>query len=427
MRHLGPGPMDRSETASAAVPAGVMVGGHFGARSVKRPLAGLATVAVVVLIIALAATLFRDGFTRTVPVTVISDRAGLVLNPEARVKMRGVQVGRVSEIRSRPDGSAELQLAIDPAQLPNIPDNVLVDITSTTVFGAKYVRFQPPPQPSAATLRAGQVLTGEQVTVETNTVFEQLRQILDRIDPPKVNAILSTLSRAMSGRGEVLGQTVTDLNTVLATLEPSLDNLRYEIRSAPAVLTAYADVATDMAAIADSAAAISRTIVDEQNHLDALLVGTIGFADLGQEVLNTNRRALTDVAHLLVPTTDLLNRYHEVLNCSLKGLIPLTSSPPLPVPGVYILAGLMPGRERYRYPRHLPKNNADINPEVCELLGLPELLPGEVPPFVVTDVGANPWEYGSPTITLNTDGLKQLLFGPIDGPPRNSAQIGMPG
>ncbi len=25
------------------------------------------------------------------------------------------------------------------------------------------------------------------------------------------------------------------------------------------------------------------------------------------------------------------------------------------------------------------------------------------------------------------DGLKQFLFGPIDGPPRNTPQIGMPG
>jgi phospholipid/cholesterol/gamma-HCH transport system substrate-binding protein len=28
---------------------------------------------------------------------------------------------------------------------------------------------------------------------------------------------------------------------------------------------------------------------------------------------------------------------------------------------------------------------------------------------------------------LNADGLKQMLFGPLDGPPRNSAQIGQPG
>ena len=46
------------------------------------------------------------------------------------------------------------------------------------------------------------------------------------------------------------------------------------------------------------------------------------------------------------------------------------------------------------------------------------------PPFLVADVGANPCRYGNQGILLNSDALKQLLFGPIDGPPRNTAQIG---
>ena len=49
------------------------------------------------------------------------------------------------------------------------------------------------------------------------------------------------------------------------------------------------------------------------------------------------------------------------------------------------------------------------------------------PPFLVTDVGANPSQYGNQGILLNSDALKQWLFGPIDGPPRNTAQIGQPG
>jgi ABC-type transporter Mla subunit MlaD len=49
-------------------------------------------VVAIVAIVALAVGLFRGGFTKTVPVTVISQRAGLVMNPDAKVKMLGVQV-----------------------------------------------------------------------------------------------------------------------------------------------------------------------------------------------------------------------------------------------------------------------------------------------------------------------------------------------
>jgi len=46
---------------------------------------------------------------------------------------------------------------------------------------------------------------------------------------------------------------------------------------------------------------------------------------------------------------------------------------------------------------------------------------------VITDTGANPMLYGNQQLLLNSDALKQLLYGPIDGPPRNSFQVGMPG
>src|SRR5689334_23789111 len=140
--------------------------------SVVRPLAGLATVVAVLAIFALAVSLFRGSWADTVPVTVISDRAGLVMNNDAKVKMRGVQVGKVSSIESKPDGTAAIHLAVDRSQLHLIPSNVNVDIASSTVFGAKFVQFQEPEKPSAANLHAGQVIRGQHVMVEINTVFQ---------------------------------------------------------------------------------------------------------------------------------------------------------------------------------------------------------------------------------------------------------------
>src|SRR6478752_4221780 len=101
--------------------------------SVVRPLAGLATVVVLAAIVFVAVGLFNGGFGRTVPVTVVSERAGLVMNPEAKVKMRGVQVGQVESIETRSDGTAVLHLAMDPEQLSDIPGNVTVDISASTV------------------------------------------------------------------------------------------------------------------------------------------------------------------------------------------------------------------------------------------------------------------------------------------------------
>ena len=149
-------------------------GDAFGARPYVRILAGLGAVAAIAVVIAVAVGLFRGSFTESVPVTVISQRAGLVMNPDAKVRMRGVQVGKVSSIEHRPDGTAALHLAMDPSTLHLIPSNVNVDITSSTVFGAKFVELQAPREPSSRPLGRNQVLDSKHVTMEIDTTFQRL-------------------------------------------------------------------------------------------------------------------------------------------------------------------------------------------------------------------------------------------------------------
>jgi virulence factor Mce-like protein len=392
-----------------------------------RPLTGLAMVVVLGLIVTLAVTLFRGDWADTVPVTVVSDRAGLVMNPDAKVKMRGVQVGQVSSIDAKPDGTAELHLDMDRSALQYIPENVNVDITSSTVFGAKFVQMVPPKDPSSIKLRAGQVIQSQHVMIEINTVFQQLVQLLDKIDPAKLNQTLGAIATAFNGRGEKFGQTLVDFNSLLAKIEPSLPNLAHDIEAAVPTLQAYGDAAPDLVATADNATSVSNTIVDQQQKLDEFLVSTIGLADLGNDVVGGNTQSLEDLAHVLVPTLDLLNEYRKSLTCGLGGFVPLAKSPPQ-YSGVLVSAGLTLGVERYRYPRDLPKVAAKSGGrDYCKELGLPEVPPNFVPPQVIGDVGTDPAQYGNSGILLNSEALKNWLFGPLDGPPRNGAQIGMPG
>jgi virulence factor Mce-like protein len=384
----------------------------------------LASVGVIVAIVALAANQFRGGFTESVPVTLLSDRAGLVMNPDAKVQMLGVQVGKVSSIEELPDGQAAIHLAMDPSQLHLIPSNALVDIAATTVFGAKYVQFIPPADPSTETMHPGQVLDARNVTVEINTLFEQLTSVLSKLEPDKLNETLGAIASALNGRGQAIGQALSDLDAFLAKIEPSLPALSHDLAVAPNVFSAYADSAPDLIRIADNATRISQTVIDEQDNLDAFLVSAIGLADIGNQVLTENRQPLTDVLHLLVPTTDLTREYNEALYCGLAGLLPLVNATPLQVPGVEVLAGFLWGAERYRYPGDLPKVAASGGPQCT---GLPNLPYETIPPYLVTDMGTNPWKYGNPGLVLNADGIKRLLFGDFDGPPRNSAQIGQPG
>ncbi|OFB45738.1 MCE-family protein [Mycolicibacterium sp. (ex Dasyatis americana)] len=393
-------------------------------RDAKRQLSGLITVVVIAAIIAGAIVLFRGGVAPTAAVTVMSPRAGLVMNPEAKVKLHGAQVGKVVAIETLPDGQAALHLAMDPDDLQLIPANTGVEIASSTVFGAKFVQLVPPAEPSSASMYAGQVLDATHTTVEINTVFEQLVSVLAQIQPEKLNETLGAMAQAIDGRGDKMGQTLVDLDALLAKIAPSLPAMSHEIAVAPEVFNAYADAGPELMDTVRNATRFSDTLVEHQNDLDALLISAIGLADVGTDVVAGNSAAITEAMRLLAPTTSLANQYNAALNCALKGMEPLALGPPQPLPGVMLLDSFLLGTERYRYPGNLPKVGATGGPQ-CQ--GLPEVGFETRPPFIVTDIDANPAQYGNQGILLNSDALKQALYGPLDGPPRNTTQIGQPG
>ena len=402
-----------------------MAARRLSERGSVRALAGVLTVLALLMVVVVAVGLFQGSFTKSVPVTVVADRAGLVMYPDAKVKLHGAQVGLVDSIEALPDGGAALRLAIDPGAIDSIPANVGAEITSSTVFGAKFVELVPPADPSAEPIRAETVIRGgDKVTVELNTVFQQLVSVLSKVEPAKLNQTLGALAKSLNGRGEKFGQTLVDLDGALAKLNPALANLNDELVLAPTVFDAFADAGPDLVAIVDNTTRIGDTLVDQRDSLDALLVSAIGLADIGTEVVSANRGPLTDVVHLLAPTTDLTNQYNAALTCGLGAMLPLANGPGLPVPGAVLLQGFFLGRERYRYPDNLPKVAAKGGPQCTDL---PNVGYEVRPPFVVTDIGANQAQYGNQGILLNSDALKQALFGPLAGPPRNSAQIGQPG
>src|SRR5579875_872488 len=392
-----------------AIPAGHAPNGAAGKRDRLRPFIGLATVIAIGAIVAVAVGLFRGDLTQSVPVTVLSPRAGLVMNPDAKVEFHGVQVGRVASIEALPGGQAALHLAMNPVLMHDIPANVLVDIASSTVFGAKFVELLMPAEPSAQPLRSGQTLESKHVTIETNTVFEQLTSVLSRIEPAKLNETLGALASALNGRGTEIGKMIEDLDKFLATMEQSRPNLEHDLAVAPTVLNSFADAAPDFVKAADNTVRVSQTLVEEQRNLDALLISTIGLADTGNQVLGDNRARLKDVVQLLLPTTDLLSQYHQALTCGISGLSTWWKQPPAKDPGITLLAGLDFGAERYRYPTDLPRVAAKGGPQCTDL---PEIPFQAHPPFVVADVGANQWRYGNQFLLWNSDFIKQWLFGP---------------
>lgn len=380
-----------------------------------RPLAGIAILLFIAVLGATAIAMFTGATKRTATVTVVAPRAGLVMDIDAKVQMRGVTVGRVTDVGYDDPNTAELTLAIVPDQLKLIPENVRVSVAAPTVFGAKSVQFLAPDEPSKVRLHDDQVLTAKEVEIEVNTVFGELTKVLSQIRPAEVNAALSAISTGLSGRGEQFGQTLVDFNAFLRQTNPALPALRQLLHDTPEVLDVYADTTEPLLATMDHTANISQTLVTEQDKLDTFLTSVIGLSDTGTNVLGDNRDALAKSLKLMVPTAALTDEYNKALTCSLNGFADLAVSPPADVPGLGLSANFLWGIEPYTSPNNQPKVAATGGPQ-CSVLPVGFQ---EKPPYVVADTGANPFEPNRKSLELNVESLQQALFGPIpDGAPR---------
>ncbi|CAM2924760.1 MCE family protein [Skermania piniformis] len=377
-----------------------------------KKLAGAAFVLSLVAIVVVALGMFRGAFTSTVPITVTAPRSGLVMDPDAKVKLRGVEIGRVASISQVGDG-AEIELAMQPDKLSLLPANALVDIRSTTVFGAKYVNFRIPARPSTDRLTAGSTVPADAVTVEFNTLFQHLSDLLAKIRPEKLNATLGALAEALNGRGATLGTLLTTADTYLADINPSLPALQRDFTAAAEVTNLYADEADNFLRVVDNATAIGKTVVDEDQALDTLLLSVIGLGDTANSVLTANERDLGTALDLLEPTTGLLDEYHPVLTCLLVGL-----STALPTAekifggdqeGLALNAGFTYGDKPYTYPDSLPKVNATGGPN-CHGLPFP---PEGHTNYVVTDTSEGAPFAPNTRLTLNAPKVFQLLFGGV--------------
>ncbi|GAA1458029.1 MCE family protein [Williamsia maris] len=377
----------------------------------RLKLYALALITAIVAVVTVAALSFNGTFTSTIPVTVVATRAGLLTDPGAKVKFRGLDVGRVRTITATGD-TARIVIAVDSDAAAHIPANASIAITSSTVFGAKYINFDEPRVPESRPIAPDTVLNTDDVTVETNTTFERLTSVLRQIEPDKLNTITGALSQALgNGRGASLGTAITELEKVVGTVNSATPQLRQDITAGTETIEAFADAAPDIMSVLTNLPTTAKTITDKRSTIDLVLTNVLGFADTGTDVLKTNSSALATTLETLSPTTDLLRVYAPELKCLVTGLDESNklAGPAFAGthPGATLSVGFVAGSSLYGQ-QNLPKVNATGGPR-C--FGLPLIDPTKNAPYLVTDTGVNPYKNEPKSLQFKPEDLFTSLLG----------------
>lgn len=349
---------------------------------------------VIVAVVAVTALLFNGTLRKVVPITVVSDRAGLVMEPGAKVKLRGVEIGQVGSIGPGTNNGSTLNLKIDRRPFNYLPSNVEAAIKSSTAFGSKYVDLIVPAQgASPAPLKPGAVVPSRNVTVEVNTVFENLQSVVTAIDPAKLNAVLSALAEALRGKGDVIGRAITASNDVLSAVNPRMGTVQRDWQLFGQTMGAYSAAAQNILAILDSFTTTSTTITSQARALDEVLLSAVGFAGSGVTVLGPNQDGVIESLKLFEPTTALLNTYSPTYTCLFQGAQWFLENGGREALGgngksVIMDSALLFGDDPYRFPDNLPKVNARGGPGGRPSCGsLPDPLKNFPVKYLVTDTG----------------------------------------
>lgn len=353
-------------------------------------------IVVIAALTTMTALLFTGTLRKTVPLTLVSDRVGLVMEDGAKVKLRGVQIGSVSGVGTQrgPGGVtfSTLNLKMDPGPFQYLPGNVEAEIKSSTAFGAKYVDMIIPSD-GAGSLKPGAVVRSRNVTVEVNTVFENLQSVVRSIDPAKLNAVLSAVADAVRGKGERIGHAITDANTVLLAVNPRMPTVQRDWQLFGQTAQAYSDAAQNILSILDNFTTTSQTISTNAGALDSLLLSAVGFSQSGINTIGANQPNLVRAMNVLDPTTALFMKYSPTYTCLFQGAQWFLENGGRDAMGgngksVIMDAALLAGDDPYRYPDNLPIVNAKGGPGGRPSCGsLPDASKNFPVKYLVTDTG----------------------------------------
>ncbi|MEV6831626.1 MCE family protein [Amycolatopsis sp. NPDC051102] len=355
-------------------------------RTLRRRLLGLLLIAVMVGGVALSIALYDKAFTPVVTVKLQADKIGNQLIKQSDVKVRGLIVGSVQDIVAT-DHGAELTLALQPESAKLIPANVSARFLPKTLFGERFVSLEIPKDPSAKPLANGDVIPQDRTSsaVELEQAFSHLMPVLQAVQPQKLSATLTAISTALQGRGNQLGDTLSQLGTYIGELNPHEPELQHNLKALAEFSDHLKDAAPDLVQSLDNLSTTTRTVVDERQHLSDLY-GSLTQASVDlQTFLQNNKDNIISLVDTARPTAELLAKYAPEYPCVISQMaknVPLIDQAlgaGTNQPGLHATIEIIVPRAPYQAGKEEPRFEDKRGPRCYDIKDIPKPFPSEPP------------------------------------------------
>ncbi len=219
----------------------------------------------------------REG---TIITMSVADAAGL--QPRSDVTIRGVPSGTVGTVNLTEDGTADVQLILDPGV--TLEGGASAEITRRSPIGDLTVNLIPGDGPLMAT---GSRIPAERVTLppDAERTIEVLAQVLASVEPADLQLVLTEAAIALRGRGDDLArleEAGADLPERILQVQAELESL---LRTGPVVLEALADEAPTLGDDITQTAILAEILRDRRFDLVELSANGASFAEVFGDLL----------------------------------------------------------------------------------------------------------------------------------------------
>ena len=305
----------------------------------------------------------------------------------SNVTYRGVQVGKVTDVRLTENG-AEATLTLDTS--PKIPADLQAEVRSVSAVGEQYVDLRPRTD-SGPYLEDGSVIAKDNTTIPqaVGPMLDQLSALVDSIPEGRISDLLDESFKAFNGAGPDFQSLLDSASKVTSDVNGVSDQTRGLIDDSGPLLDSQAETADQIRTWARSLSGVTAQFAQNDPEVRAILQRGPGFA---QEV--------SSLLDQVKPTLPIL-----LANLTTLGQILVTYNPSLEQLLV-IFPGIIAAQQSFG----LPKNNPT---------GLPSgdfaLTINDPPPCTVGFLPPSQWRNPADETVIDTpDGLYCKL--PQDAP-----------
>jgi phospholipid/cholesterol/gamma-HCH transport system substrate-binding protein len=237
----------------------------------------------------------RDTYTLT---ATFDDVTGLLIDDN--VKVAGVVVGKVTDIETQA-GRAVVTFSVDDEHR-DLPKDSAAAIRWRNLIGQRYLYLYPGELDVA--LQDGDAITETASVVDLGELFNRLGPIVGSIDPAQVNDFLQTVTEALDGREDAVGDALDDLATLTTGLASRDDAIQRLITNLDTVADTVNRRDAQIEVMLENLVVLAETFGDNTATLDAALTELASFGTELDGLLDDNATEIDRLLGNLALVTD---------------------------------------------------------------------------------------------------------------------------